>query len=144
MRTQIRITVSILLAFFRSAAHTRTRKPLGDIAFWLLARPADVAISSQPRYDHFDTAAYQVVRTQIRITVSILLAFFRSAAHTRARKPLGDIAFWLLARSADVAISSADPSTTWVHLQIGHSHRRSVLIQERIGENCWRELRRDK
>ena len=63
-------------------------------------------ISSQPRYDHFDTAAYLVVRTQIRITVSILLAFFRSAAHTRARKPLGDIAFWLLARPADVAISS--------------------------------------
>ena len=49
--------MSILLAFFRSAAHTRARKPLGDIAFWLLARPADVAISSQPRYDHFDTAA---------------------------------------------------------------------------------------
>lgn len=63
-------------------------------------------ISSQPRYDHFDTAAYQIVRTQIRITVSILLAFFRSAAHTRARKPLGDIAFLLLARPADVAISS--------------------------------------
>ena len=66
----------------------------------------DHMISSQPRYDHFDTAAYLVVRTQIRITVSILLAFFRSAAHTRARKPLGDIAFWLLARPADVAISS--------------------------------------
>ena len=98
--------MSILLAFFRSAAHTRARKPLGDIAFLLLARPADVAISSQPRYDHFDTAAYQIVRTQIRITVSILLAFFRSAAHTRARKPLGDIAFLLLARPADVAISS--------------------------------------
>ena len=41
-------------------------------------------------------------------------------------------------------ISSADPSTTWVHLQIAHSHRRSILIQERIGENCWRELHRDK
>jgi len=66
----------------------------------------DHMISSQPRYDHFDTAAYLVVRTQIRITVSILLAFFRSAAHTRARKPLGDIAFLLLARPADVAISS--------------------------------------
>ena len=66
----------------------------------------DYMISSQPRYDHFDTAAYLVVRTQIRITVSILLAFFRSAAHTRARKPLGDIAFLLLARPADVAISS--------------------------------------
>ena len=66
----------------------------------------DHMISSQPRYDHFDTAAYLVVRTQIRITVSILLAFFRSAAHTRARKPLGDIAFWLLARPADVATSS--------------------------------------
>lgn len=38
--------MSILLAFFRSAAHTRARKPLGDIAFLLLARPADVAISS--------------------------------------------------------------------------------------------------
>ena len=63
-------------------------------------------ISSQPRYDHFDTAAYQVVRTQIRITVSILLAFFQSAAHTRTRKPLGDTVFWLLAHPADVAISS--------------------------------------
>ena len=52
--------MSILLAFFRSAAHTRARKPLGDIAFLLLARPADVAISSQPRYDHFDTAAYSI------------------------------------------------------------------------------------
>ena len=51
--------MSILLAFFRSAAHTRARKPLGDIAFLLLARPADVAISSQPRYDHFDTAAFR-------------------------------------------------------------------------------------
>ena len=49
--------MSILLAFFQSAAHTRARKPLGDTVFWLLAHPADVAISSQPRYDHFDTAA---------------------------------------------------------------------------------------
>ena len=84
----------------------------GRAPFWRSGRdsnPRAIArklISSQPRYDHFDTAAYQIVRTQIRITVSILLAFFRSAAHTRARKPLGDIAFLLLARPADVAISS--------------------------------------
>ena len=53
--------MSILLAFFRSAAHTRARKPLGDIAFWLLARPADVAISSQARCDHFDATLYSSV-----------------------------------------------------------------------------------
>ena len=83
-------------------------KPESQQYQWVAESGIELAntISSQPRYDHFDTAAYQVVRTQIRITVSILLAFFRSAAHTRARKPLGDIAFWLLARPADVAISS--------------------------------------
>ena len=81
-------------------------KPRKIKGFRLGSYRVATTISSQPRYDHFDTAAYQIVRTQIRITVSILLAFFRSAAHTRARKPLGDIAFLLLARPADVAISS--------------------------------------
>ena len=83
--------------------------PANPHGYWLFGSldfQSGNMISSQPRYDHFDTAAYQIVRTQIRITVSILLAFFRSAAHTRARKPLGDIAFLLLARPADVAISS--------------------------------------
>ena len=83
--------------------------PANPYGYWLFGSldfQSGNMISSQPRYDHFDTAAYQIVRTQIRITVSILLAFFRSAAHTRARKPLGDIAFLLLARPADVAISS--------------------------------------
>ena len=83
--------------------------PANPHGYWLFGSldfQSGNMISSQPRYDHFDTAAYQIVRTQIRITVSILLAFFRSAAHTRARKPLGDIAFLLLARPADVANSS--------------------------------------
>ena len=32
-------------------------------------------ISSQSRYDHFDTAAYKIVKTQTWKTVSIWLAF---------------------------------------------------------------------
>lgn len=103
-----------MAAFYSLLCKAIKKQPAGRSGrlFWRSGRdsnPRAIArklISSQPRYDHFDTAAYQIVRTQIRITVSILLAFFRSAAHTRARKPLGDIAFLLLARPADVAISS--------------------------------------
>ena len=69
--------MSILLAFFRSAAHTRARKPLGDIAFWLLARPADVAISSQARCDHFDATLYSSVR---ETGSGFIMAYFREVS----------------------------------------------------------------
>ena len=98
--------------------HTGCSPFWGRAPFWRSGRdsnPRAIArklISSQPRYDYFDTAAYQIVRTQIRITVSILLAFFRSAAHTRARKPCGRHSFFAVStsrRRSDFESSSLRP-----------------------------------
>ena len=77
-------------------------------------------ISSQSRYDHFDTAAYKIVKTQTWKTVSIWLTFWERFKPEEPHKPWIQAVSHRHPRQLPEKISSADPSTTWVHLHDIH------------------------
>ena len=102
-------------------------------------------ISSQPRYDHFDTSPYMLTRhTEINAIFSCIRIPVRTGVVLETMecpKTAQLKAFWKIDFRLAKKISSADPSATWVHLRMCDlAHRMILYLQNLLLSREKREL----
>ena len=79
---------------------------------------ADQTISSRSRYDHFDTSPYLSQHQHLRKRGELMGRTMKNIQLKIPEKPCKIKGFRSGSYRMATTISSADPSTTWVHLRI--------------------------
>ena len=102
-------------------------------------------ISSQPRYDHFDTSPYMLTRhTEINAIFSCIRIPVRTGVVLETMecpKPARLMGFRRFGFRLAKNFSSADPSATWVHLRMCDlAHRMILYLQNLLLSREKREL----